>query len=63
MELLELNTVLDDLDDLLDLLEASLVLVLDVGLEELEQVRAHLVVSNGLAGYLLLEHRKDVKDS
>lgn len=54
MELDELGTVLDDLDNLLDLLEAASILVLNVRDEELEEVLAHLVVDDGLARNLLL---------
>jgi hypothetical protein len=56
VQLLELNTVKDDFDDLLDLLQTTLILPLDVWDEELEEVRAHLVVSDGLASDLLLLH-------
>lgn len=63
MQLLELYAVLDDLDDLLDLLQARVVLMFNVGHKELEEVRAHLVVSDGLAGYLFLLNGQDVEDA
>jgi len=62
MELDELRAVLDQLYHLLDLLEAAPVPMLHVWNEELEQVLAHLVLDNGLAGHLLLLHREPVKN-
>lgn len=63
MELDELRAVQDDLHDLLDLLQATLVLVLYVREEELEKVLAHFVVDDGLARYFLLLHRELVQYS
>ena len=57
MKLLELDAVLNDLDNLLNLLKTRMVLMFNVWDEELEQVRAHLIVSNCLAGNLLLLNR------
>jgi len=56
MKLDELCAVKDDLHDLLDLFQATLVSVLHVGEEELEEVLAHLVVDDGLACYFLFLH-------
>jgi hypothetical protein len=65
MQLNELRTILNDLDDLLDLLEAASVLLSaeGIGMEELEEVLAHLVVNDGLAGDLLLLDGELVQDA
>jgi len=54
VELDELSTVLNDLDYLLDLLDAALVCMLDVREEELEEILAHFVINNSFTGDLLL---------
>jgi len=54
MKLDEFCTVVNYLDDLLDLLQAAAVAVFDVWNEELEQILTHFVVDNCLAGNLLL---------
>ena len=48
MKLDELRAVQDDLHDLLDLFQATLISVLYIREEELEEVLAHLVVDDGL---------------
>ena len=63
MKLDELRAVQDDLHDLLYLFQATLVSVLYVGEEELEEVLAHLVVNDGLACYFLLLHGQLVQNS
>lgn len=54
MKLDEFCAVVNYLDDLLDLLQATAVAVFDVWNEELEQILTHFVVDNCLAGNLLL---------
>lgn len=65
MQLDELSTILNDLDDLLDLLEAAAVLLgaKSIWMEELEEVLAHLVVDDGLARDLLLLDGELVQNS
>lgn len=65
MQLNELRAILNDLDDLLDLLEATSILLgaEGIGMEELEEVLAHLVVYDGLAGDLLLLDGELVQDA
>lgn len=65
VQLDELGTVLNDLDHLLDLLEAAAVLLgaESIRVEELEEVLAHLVVDDGLARYLLLLDGELVQNS
>ena len=63
MKLDELCTVVNYLDDLLDLLQAAAVAVFDVRNEELEQVLTHFIVDNCLTGDLLLLDREFVQNS
>ena len=63
MKLDELRAVQDDLDDLLDLFQATLISVLYIREEELEQVLAHLVVDDGLARNFLHLHGELVQYS
>jgi hypothetical protein len=63
MQLDELSAVLDQLENLLDLFESTPIAMLDVRNEELEQVLAHFVFNDGLAGHFLLLDREPIEDS
>ena len=56
MQLYELCAVLDNLDHLLDLLEAASVPIFYVWEEKQEEILAHFVVDDGLACYFLFLH-------
>jgi len=62
VQLYELCAVLDNLDHLLDLLEAASVPIFYVWEEKQEEILAHFVVDDGLACDLLLLHRQLVED-
>jgi hypothetical protein len=63
MELNELSAVLDHLDDLFDLFEATAIIVFHEGDEKLEQILRHFVFNDGLASYFLLLYGQLVQDS